>query len=197
MLNGSVVPPPAVAPGLATRREPPNRRNSWITFFSARSHLSRGALPMPHQKIKPQFTIWQLRVRRSPIQGWGVFAAEDIPKHRKVIEYTGERINRRETVRRFAQIWRSRKRIKRLCLFRLNQRWVLDGAVGGSGAELINHRCAPNLRSRRIRGHIFFFSRETIRKGEELTVDYGFPKTAVPVLCRCGSPACRGTINIR
>jgi SET domain-containing protein len=152
---------------------------------------------MPHLNVKPQVTIWQLRVRRSPIQGLGVFAAEDIPKRRKVIEYTGERITRREAVKRFAKIWQSRKRNKRLCLFRLNKRWVLDGAVGGSGAEFINHSCAPNLASRRVRGHIFFFSRRPVRKGEELTVDYCLPKAAVRVACRCGSPACRGTINVR
>lgn len=152
---------------------------------------------MPHLNVKPQFTIWQLRVRRSPIQGLGVFAAEDIPNRRKVIEYTGERITRREAVKRFAKIWQSRKRNKRLCLFRLNKRWVLDGAVGGSGAELINHSCAPNLASRRVRGRIFFFSRRPVRKGEELTVDYRLPKAAVRVACRCGSPACRGTINVR
>lgn len=152
---------------------------------------------MPHRNVKPQFTIWQLGIRRSPIQGLGLFADEDIPNGRKVIEYTGERITWRETLKRFAKIWQSRNRTKRLCLFRLNRRWVLDGAVGGSGAEFINHRCAPNLRSRRVRGHIYFFSRRPIRKGQELTLDYRFPKAAVRVACRCGSPACRGTINVR
>jgi SET domain-containing protein len=127
----------------------------------------------------------------------GVFAAEDIPKDRRVIEYSGERITQREAVKRFEKIWQSRRRDKRICLFYLNARRVIDGAVGGSGAQFINHGCDPNLRTRRIRGHIFYFSRKRIRKGEELTVDYRFPKNAARVACRCGSPSCRGTINRR
>jgi SET domain-containing protein len=73
---------------------------------------------------------------------------------------------------------------------------MLDGAVGGSGAELINHCCEPNLRTRRILGHIFYFSRRRIRRGDELTLDYRFSKKAPQVVCRCGSPSCRGTINL-
>jgi SET domain-containing protein len=145
-------------------------------------------------KLDPQFTDWNLRVRPSPIHRMGVFAAEDISRGRKVIEYTGEHISLREAAERFRRIWRSAGP-KRCYLFHLNRRWAIDGAVGGSGAELINHSCDPNLRTRRIRGHILYFSRREIHRGEELTVDYRFPKRSVRVRCRCGSPKCRGTIN--
>jgi uncharacterized protein len=146
-------------------------------------------------KIKAGSTKWQLLVQPSPIQGLGVFALENIPPNRKVIEYTGERISEREAVARFEKIWRSGGEEKKICLFRLSERYMLDGAVGGSGAELINHGCDPNLTKRLIRGHIFYYSRRSIRPNEELTVDYEFEQDAVPVVCRCGSPACRGTIN--
>jgi uncharacterized protein len=147
-------------------------------------------------QLNPRYTNWRLRVGRSPIHRLGVFAAEDIPSGRKVIEYAGERITYREANKRFVKIWRSSKS-KPLCLFHLNRRWVIDGAVGGSGAELINHACEPNLRTRRIRGHILYFSCRRIRRGEELAVDYRFSKKAVRVPCRCGSPRCRGTINLK
>jgi SET domain-containing protein len=150
---------------------------------------------MRNMMLDPRFTYERLRVGRSAIHGLGVFAAEDIASERKVIEYTGERIAQREARKRFVKFWRSRKRNKGIYLFYLNKRWVIDGAVGGSGAGYINHACDPNLRARRIRGHIFYFSRKPIRKGEELTVDYRFAKNAARVVCRCGSPACRGTIN--
>jgi SET domain-containing protein len=150
-----------------------------------------------HPAFNPRYTRWCLRVERSQIHGLGVFAAEQIPKGRRVIEYAGERITQREAVKRFEKIWRSRKADKRICLFYLDKRWVIDGAVDGSGAQFINHRCDPNLRARRIRGHIFYFSRKRIRKGEELTVDYRFSKKATRVVCRCGSAICRGTINRR
>ena len=35
-----------------------------------------------------------------------------------------------------------------------------------------------------------------IRLGEELTVDYNFSKTIERVPCSCGSPDCRGAINL-
>lgn len=147
-------------------------------------------------KIDARFANWRLRVGRSRIQGLGVFAGEPIVAGRKVIEYSGERISNREANDRFRRLMRSRGH-KRFCLFHLNKRWMVDGAVGGSGAELINHSCEPNLRTRRIRGHILYFSRRRIRKGEELTVDYRFSKKSVRVPCRCGSPLCRGTINLK
>jgi len=146
--------------------------------------------------LDPRFHCWQMRVGRSLIQGRGVFAAETIAGGRKVIEYTGERISQREATARFRRMMRSRKP-KRFCLFHLKRGWVLDGAVGGSGAELINHSCDPNLRTRKIRGHILYFSRRRIRRGEELTVDYKFSKKTVRVACSCGSRNCRGTINLK
>jgi len=69
--------------------------------------------------------------------------------------------------------------------------------VGGSGAELINHCCDPNLVRRRIGGHIYYYSRRRIRPGEELSVDYRFSKDSLRMKCRCGSPKCRGTINMK
>lgn len=150
---------------------------------------------MKNKTLDPRFTYHRLRVGRSSIHRMGVFAAEDIASGQKVIEYTGERITQREARKRFEKVWRSRTRSKRTYLFYLDKRWVIDGAVGGSGAGYINHACDPNLRARRIRRHIFYFSRRPIRQGEELTVDYRFAKNAARVVCLCGSPACRGTIN--
>jgi uncharacterized protein len=69
--------------------------------------------------------------------------------------------------------------------------WILDGSVGGSGAEFINHSCDPNLTVRRMRSQIFLYSFRKIKEGEELTLDYGF-HCSFP--CRCGSPKCRGTM---
>jgi len=72
----------------------------------------------------------------------------------------------------------------------------LYGAFGGSGAEIINHSCDPNLRSMNFKGHILYMSRRAIRRGEELTVDYRFAKDIERVKCRCGARSCRGVINL-
>ena len=136
--------------------------------------------------IKPEYACFRLRARRSRIHRWGVFAAEDIPAGRKVIEYTGERVSRREAKRR----WHTRY------LFQLDPYWTVDGAVGGSGAEFINHSCDPNLETRILRRHILYFSLRPIRKGEELTVDYNYDHTDERIPCACGARTCRGTINL-
>jgi uncharacterized protein len=123
------------------------------------------------------------------VHRWGVFAEEAIPAKRKVIEYTGEKISRKETKRR------SDERPLHY-LFTLDNYWTIDGAVGGSGAELINHSCDPNLWTVIRSGHILYMSKRAIRAGEELTVDYHFGKDVERVECRCGAAKCRGTINV-
>jgi uncharacterized protein len=139
--------------------------------------------------IQPQYACFRLTIRESKIHRRGVYALEAIPKGRKVIEYTGEHISRRETKRRGQG--------SITYLFTLDDYWTIDGAVGGSGAEIINHSCEPNLYTRIVRGHILYMSKRDIRRGEELTVDYRFSNKLDPVACRCGSRGCRGTINVK
>ncbi len=139
-------------------------------------------------RIDPRYAKYRMEPRESAIHRWGVFALEAIPARRKVIEYTGEKISRREIKRRSER--------EHVYLFELNSYWCVDGAVGGSGAELINHSCDPNLFSAIMKGHIIYMSRRAIRPGEELTVDYRFAKDMEKVPCKCGAAKCRGTINL-
>jgi SET domain-containing protein len=139
--------------------------------------------------IDPRHACFQLRIGTSKIHRWGVYTAEDIPANRKVIEYTGERISRRETKKRSERPFNY--------IFTLDAYWSIDGSAGGSGAEFINHCCDPNIVSRIVRGHILYYSARPIWRGEELTVDYRFEKHVEKVPCSCGSPHCRGTINLK
>ena len=141
--------------------------------------------------IDPRYAAFKLYTRPSKIHRWGVYAGENIPARRKVIEYTGERISRKETRRR------SDEQARMIYLFTLDNYWTLDGAVGGSGAEYINHSCDPNIVTVIRQGHILYMSRRAIRKGEELTVDYHFSKDIETVPCSCGTALCRGTINLK
>jgi uncharacterized protein len=142
-------------------------------------------------RIDPRYSNFRLSIRGSGIHRHGIFDEEDIPARRKVIEYTGERINRRETRKR------SDEQGSLIYLFTLDNYWTLDGSVGGSGAEYINHCCDPNIRTVVTRGHILYMAARHIRKGEELTVDYHFSKDIEKIPCKCGSPKCRGTINVK
>ena len=139
--------------------------------------------------INEKLACFSLRLAKSKIHRWGVFAIEFIPARRKVIEYTGEKINRRETKRRADER-------EFTYLFTLDPYWTIDGAVGGSGAEYINHSCDPNLISKIVKGHILYVSLRDIEPGEELTIDYRFDKKVERVVCKCRTSKCRGTINI-
>src|ERR1700732_2535493 len=93
--------------------------------------------------INPIFCQYRLKIRRSPVHRFGVFAAERIPRGRKVIEYKGQRISRRAIMKRARRMPRA-ARMKLIYFARINPYWMLDGAVGGSGAQYINHSCEPN-----------------------------------------------------
>ena len=134
--------------------------------------------------LDPRSICFQLVIRRSKIHRYGVYALERIPANRKVIEYTGKRLNRRQA-----------KYADHTYLFTLDNYWSIDGAIGGSGAEIINHSCNPNLVSRIIRGHILYISLRVIKPGEELTVDYNFSNDTEREPCYCGARNCRGTIQ--
>jgi SET domain-containing protein len=143
----------------------------------------------PPPSIDAKFACFRLTVLPSAIHRWGVYAGQAIPPKRKVIEYTGERISRREIKKRAAGPLNY--------IFTLDNYWALDGLVSGSGAQYINHSCDPNLVTRIVKGHILYFSQRRIKKGEELTVDYHFAHDVEKVLCSCGAMKCRGTINLK
>lgn len=164
------------------RSSPPSSRPS-----------SKGKQPFTHGSTQPtidkRYAAFALEIRPSRIHRWGVYAAERIPPRRKIIEYTGEKISRRETKRR------GEERDLHY-LFTLNSYWTVDGSVGGSGAEFINHSCEPNVFSKIVHGHILYFSKRAIEPGEELLIDYRFEKDMETVPCSCGAKRCRGTINL-
>jgi tetratricopeptide (TPR) repeat protein len=140
-------------------------------------------------KIDPRIARFRLSARPSRIHRWGIYAEETIPADREVIEYTGKRISRGEAKRRAGR--------KLQYLFVIDKYWKIDGAIGGSGAQYINHSCDPNIVARKIEGRIFYFSKRRIAAGEELLVDYKFAKRGARVPCHCGAAKCRGTINLK
>lgn len=90
-----------------------------------------------------------------------------------------------------------RRRVRpHLYLFRTGKRRYVDGAIGGSGAEYINHCCEPNLVARVRKGRVMFVSLRRIEAGEELLLDYRVMGDVPLMPCRCGAPACRGYMNL-
>ncbi|MFZ4985597.1 MAG: SET domain-containing protein [Blastocatellia bacterium] len=130
-----------------------------------------------------------LTVKHSPIDGRGCFATRHFPRGRKIAEYAGERISRREIARRL----RGKRRIH-ICA--VDSYWAIDGSKGGNGTQFINHSCQPNCSIRIVSGHILFFALYDISPGEELVVDYEVSYHSDRKSCHCGAADCRGRINL-
>ena len=126
--------------------------------------------------------------RRSPIQGWGVFATRPITKNTRIVDYAGEKINNRESLRR------EKRYLKKghIWCFKLNRLYARDAAVGGNVARFINHSCRPNCYSQVIGQTIWIRAARSIRRGEELTYDY-WTGGAAAIKCRC-RPDCKVTL---
>lgn len=137
--------------------------------------------------VNRKYSSYNLEIHRSRIHSRGVFALEDIPRGKQVIEYTGKRV----TVVKALDFKSPQDRY----LARVSRHYMVDGRIGGSGAELINHSCDPNLVWKHSKGRLFFWSRRRIQAGEELTLRYAYPYKVTRVPCRCGSEKCRGTLR--
>jgi len=135
-------------------------------------------------------------VRRSNIQGRGVFAARRIRPGQKIIEYTGPRISNAEADKRYDE-----ERMKRhhTYLFTLDDKTCVDGKVRTNTARLINHSCDPNCEAIIEKKRIWIYARKNIQPGVELAYDYKYERTGGRAMekfyvCHCGSPKCRGSI---
>ena len=142
-----------------------------------------------------------LKIRRSRLQGRGVFTTRAIPKGTLLLEYLGERISHDEAGERY---YAATEPDAFVLLFTVDRKVVIDGGVGGRAARYVNHSCEPNCEADEIGGRIFITSICDIPAGAELTYDYNM-EAPRPLprdwrqryACRCGAPRCRGTIVIR
>jgi SET domain-containing protein len=136
--------------------------------------------------------------KNSSIHHKGVFATKDIPKGTYVIEYVGEKITKEESDRRADEtLQESHDNVKKgaVYIFELDKKYDLDGDVSYNLAKYINHSCEPNCESQNIDGHIWIIASRDIKKGEEITYDYGYDIDDYENHpCRCGAPSCPGYI---
>jgi uncharacterized protein len=139
-------------------------------------------------------------IRCSTIHGTGVFAACDVEKGERILEYIGEKISKHESERRGLALLERSKHDggPAVYIFALDEDWDLDGDMPGNDAKLINHSCHPNCEAWNIDGRIWICALRPIQKGEELTFNYGFEfDTWSDHPCRCGSTHCVGYIGAR
>ena len=136
---------------------------------------------------RPAYQKFDVSVRRSPIDGFGVFAAEDIPPQKKIGEIRGETISVSEA-RRLAE---GRERIM---IVELSEKKAIDFSKSPDPMRFTNHSCKPNARLVIRNGRVEFYAARAIAAGEEITVDYGETHHDGKLACRCGAPGCRGAL---
>tara|TARA_B100000035_G_scaffold5356_1_gene4742 strand:+ start:474 stop:947 length:474 start_codon:yes stop_codon:yes gene_type:complete len=131
------------------------------------------------------------KVKKSNIDKNGLYAAKDIKAGTRIIEYVGKIISKKETERndKFDNG-------KDIYLFNLNNKFDLDGDFKWNTARLVNHSCDPNCEVEGKGLKIWVTSIRDIKKGEELSYDYGFgyDKDYKQFPCKCGSDRCCGYI---
>jgi SET domain-containing protein len=137
------------------------------TIYTARMKKTKG-------KYEPG--DYTLLVKRSTA-GLGLFAGEDIPKGKCLIEYVGREISKEEEYVSKSQY-----------LFEVTKKKTIDGTVRTNKARYINHSCRPNCEVEIHKSRVFIFSKRALKKGEELGYDYGkdfFNEHIKPKGCKC------------
>jgi uncharacterized protein len=139
-----------------------------------------------------------IEVRNSPIHGTGVFAACDIPKGTKIIEYVGKKISKDEADEIADKQYELGEKGTEghVYIFEINDDYDIDGNVSWNTARFMNHSCSPNCETEQDEDdRIWVTSIKDIKKGEEISYNYGYDlDNWKDHPCRCGSENCVGYI---
>lgn len=120
-----------------------------------------------------------VEVRDSGIHGLGIFATADIPRESLIMEIRGEVINETECMRREEE--------GNVYIF-WNDNSYID-TINTDKIKYINHHCDPNCYVNGDPGEDFLLlmSARDIKKGEEITIDYGYEE----IYDTCNCSACQ------
>src|SRR3989344_6306745 len=128
-----------------------------------------------------------VEIRYSKIHGNGGFAKRKIKKGRRIIEYIGTKVTKTQAEKISGKVV--------IFLFEIDDKWDIDGSVPENTARFINHSCDPNCTFDIIKGRIWIKARRNIKKGEELSYNYGFDLDGYEEYpCKCGAKNCVGYI---
>jgi SET domain-containing protein len=142
---------------------------------------AHSSLPAAWRVMETQLVVF----KESPIHGLGGFAKTDLSKGTRILEYVGEKIDKRESARRCEA--------NNVYIFSLNDEQDIDGNVEWNPARFLNHSCSPNCEAEFDNDRIWFMATRNIRAGEELTFNYGFDlEDYRDYPCHCGAPNCVG-----
>ena len=140
--------------------------------------------------LTSQMLKYKIKTKKSKIAGTGAWSVAMIPARKKIGNMEGVIISYKE----------AQKRIKLQpgnVLFMVefdNDDIALDASEKSNELRFINHSCNPNVYMRRAFRKVEYYTLRTIKKGEELTCDYGETHHEGTLPCKCGAKNCRGFI---
>ena len=131
------------------------------------------------------------KIKKSKIDNRGLYAKRDIKDRTRIIEYKGKIVTKKHVEKNTKF-----DNEKAIYLFNINKKYDLDGDFKYNTARLINHSCDPNCEVFGTGLKVWVYAIRDIKKGEELSYDYGFgfDKDFKDFPCKCGSKKCVGYI---
>ncbi|KAH9920885.1 SET domain-containing protein [Epithele typhae] len=139
-----------------------------------------------------------IEIVKTEMKGFGLRAAEDIPKDAFIYEYVGDVVSQPSFLKRMRKY--AEEGIRHFYFMMLQKDEFIDATKRGGIGRFANHSCNPNCYVAKwtvgdyVRMGIF--ANRTIRKHEELTFNYNVDRyghDAQP--CYCGEPNCVGFIG--
>ncbi len=138
--------------------------------------------------ITPDYKIaYPVKVAKSKIAGKGAYALQRIPARKKIGDLGGVIISMKEAMKLIRDL-------KVINLVELDNDLALNASANPNDMRFINHSCGPNTFMRVLKDRVEFYALKNIKKGEELSCDYGETHHDGKLPCRCGAENCRGFI---
>jgi SET domain-containing protein len=135
----------------------------------------------------PYHIYYPVKVKKSKIAGQGAYAIKAIPAKKKIGDLGGVIITMKEAMRLI-------KNLKVINLVELDNDLALNASANPNDIRFINHSCNPNTFMRVMKNRVEFYALRAIKKGEELSCDYGETHHEGTLPCKCGAKNCRGFI---
>lgn len=129
--------------------------------------------------------FFKIENKLSKIDGKGAFAVERIPARKKIGNLGGEIISLKVARKRAVQT-------KRVAIVEFGDGRALDASVQPNELRFVNHSCSPNTYMSVRYSKVEFYTLRIIKKGEELTCNYGPTHHDGKLKCQCGASNCKG-----